>query len=917
MSINRGKREWTAFLSRLKYNGRRRSQKAGSEGIGEGLNQESEPESRGRSARIAIALGIFGVVILIALGLIVWTFHSGAVPRKFAPRDIPDGSQSAASLSTSAPGELTVFLDQPGAAISPTLFGLALEEINHSLDGGLYAQLLPNRDLSDEYRAVLGGKVVTVDGRQTVVGGQLIEKPATWFLDKSDRVQADLQLDRAAPLPNTSCIMSLRLMVSAIGPGQYAGAASDGYWGIPIKPNWHYRASFYAKAGNDFSGPISVAIKSNDSATTYAGGVVEKILPVWQRYDVDLKTDANVGPSATNQFEISVAGKGTVWLAQISLFGPTFNDRLNGNRIDLMEKLADLKPGFIVFPGGDYLTGRNLRSRFDWKKTIGPVEKRFARPSTWHRTSNGFGLMEFLLTCDDLHTEPVLGIYDGTSTWQKVGPGATLEPYVQDALDEIEYVTGDKSTPWGARRAADGHPEPFKLRYVQIGNNEQMYNEETYDARFTQFHDAIKAKYPDLKLIGWMDLATKRTPDVRHESFYPTAKGLLDDRNHYDGYSRTGPRYASEFNAKEGDPTKTLFAALADMSWILGVQRNADVVTMATAAPLFVKVDGGAAQHPANLIGYDSLRSYGSPSYYALRMFNLNKGDTVIPINLVPPEVDVSGQSSFHGAIGVGSWGSDVEYKDIKVTAPGGNVLFQSDFSKSTEGWRIGEGTWKADGGTLHQTSDLIDCTAIAGDPGWTDYTHTLKAKKDGGNEGFLILVHAADDGNYVLWNLGGWENSSTSLEQTVDGGKFFLGEQVRNSIEMGRWYDIRVDVRGENIVCYLDGAPILTATERPHHLAAGSMSAAASRDNKTGEVILKVVNPMPQASVLDISLAGVLGVQDMGSLEVMSGLPGDVNTLNSPEKVSPNRVAIHFPGAHFSHEFPAYSISVLRLKPK
>ncbi len=152
---------------------------------------------------------------------------------------------------------------------------------------------------------------------------------------------------------------------------------------------------------------------------------------------------------------------------------------------------------------------------------------------------------------------------------------------------------------------------------------------------------------------------------------------------------------------------------------------------MATAAPLFINVNGGAAQHPADLIGYDSLSSFGSPSYYALRMFNLNKGETIIPVKLTPPEVDLSRQSGLHGAIGVGSWGTDVEYKDIKVTAPDGAVLFQSDFSKSTDGWRIGAGTWQADRGTLHQTSSTIGCTAIAGDPSWTDYTLTLKAKKE------------------------------------------------------------------------------------------------------------------------------------------------------------------------------------------
>ena len=148
-------------------------------------------------------------------------------------------------------------------------------------------------------------------------------------------------------------------------------------WGIPVKPNWQYHASFYAKAGDDFSSPLLVNVESSDNRTTYARAVVEKISPVWQRYDVDLETDKNVASSEANQFEISTTGKGTFWLGQASLFPQTFNNRPNGNRIDLMEKLADLKPAFIVFPGGDFLTGRYIGNRFDWKKTIGPVEKRF------------------------------------------------------------------------------------------------------------------------------------------------------------------------------------------------------------------------------------------------------------------------------------------------------------------------------------------------------------------------------------------------------------------------------------------------------------------------------------------------------------------------------------------------------------
>jgi alpha-L-arabinofuranosidase len=525
--------------------------------------------------------------------------------------------------------------------------------------------------------------------------------------------------------------------------------------------------------------------------------------------------------------------------------------------------------------------------------------------------------MEFLLTCEDLHAEPVLGIYDGGSISQHVEPGNDLTPYVQDALDEIEYVSGDKSTTWGARRAADGHPDPFPLHYVQLGNNAQLYNQDSYNARFTQFYDAIKAKYPDIKLIGWMDLATTRKPDVSHTSFYGPAREILSGSNHYDNLSRAGPRCATEVNAMEGDPSKTLFAALADMSWMLGVQRNADLVTMATAAPTFIETNVGAQQHPANLIAYNPLASYGSPSYYAMRMFNLNKGDTLIPMDFTRPELDAPAARGFHGAIGVGSWGSDVEYRDIKVTSPDGKVLFQTDSSSPLSEWRIGEGSWQKNSGTLHQTGNLIDSTAIAGDPKWTDYTLTLKARKNFGIEGFLILVRAEDDGNFVWWNVGGWNGFSTGLQQTMDGDKFMLGDLMRNTIEPGRWYDIRVQVKGPEIICFLDNTPILVGKQRPHTPATGRMSAAASRDSQTGDVIVKVVNPMPKPALLNINLAGASTIADTGTVEVMQGSPGDVNTFNSPEKVEPVMTKVHFSDKRFAHEFPAYSISVLRIKAK
>jgi alpha-N-arabinofuranosidase len=214
---------------------------------------------------------------------------------------------------------------------------------------------------------------------------------------------------------------------------------------------------------------------------------------------------------------------------------------------------------------------------------------------------------------------------------------------VQDALDEIQYLTGSTSTTWGAKRAADGHPAPFPLTYVEIGNEDFFDRSGSYDGRFAQFYDMIKAAYPSLKVIATAAVKS-RTPDILDEHFYETPRAFEKDVHHYDSYSRTGPKiFVGEYAAQEGRPSPDLNAALGDAAWLIGLERNADLVILESYAPMFTNINPGAAQWPTNLIGYDALKSYGSPSYYAKQMFNQHRGDAVLPTTL-----DVTGGSEFY-----------------------------------------------------------------------------------------------------------------------------------------------------------------------------------------------------------------------------------------------------------------------------
>jgi alpha-N-arabinofuranosidase len=528
---------------------------------------------------------------------------------------------------------LHLHLDQANAKVSPTLYGLMTEEINFSYDGGLYGELIRNRNFKDDFIAATprgsGGNRADA---ATTQPRDPITSPAHWSIVPEDN-HCTISIDVNQPL-STAVPLSLRLNAEALARDQRAAFANEGYWGIPVRPNSTYKASFYAKQ-SVFGphGPITVSIESNDGKTVFAHADVPQLTNEWKQYTVDLPV-GDVPASATNRFVISTASPADYWFTLISLFPPTFNDRPNGNRADLMQKLVDMKPSFLRFPGGNYLEGDTFEERFNWKKTIGPLSERPGHRSPWrYQSTDGMGLLEFLEWTEDMHAQPVLAVFAGYALRkQNVQAGPELQPYVQDDLDEIEYVTGDSSTKWGAQRIADGHPQPFPLHYVEIGNEDWFDRTGSYEGRFAQIADAIRAKYPDIKLIATTKVKSDKA-DLVDEHYYRNSGEMYGDATHYDKYQRDGQKvFVGEWATREGAPTTNMNAALGDAAWMTGMERNSDVVLISCYAPLFVNVNPGAMQWPSDLIGYDALNSYGSPSYYVQKMFGENLGDTIVPV---------------------------------------------------------------------------------------------------------------------------------------------------------------------------------------------------------------------------------------------------------------------------------------------
>ena len=535
---------------------------------------------------------------------------------------------TAAAPLLAAEATLTIDTTKPIGKVQPLHYGLMTEEINHSYDGGLYAELIQNRSFLDD-----------------------AQTPRHWSVVQEGGAQAAMTLDQDHPR-SEQLPVSLRLDVKVASEAHPAGIANEGYWGIPVKTQTRYRVTLYARASPGFTGPITVAIQSEDGATVYATAKTPQLSADWKAYTVTLKT-GKVVPTAKARFALTMDRPGTVWLGYVSLFPPTWKNRPNGLRPDLMQMLVDLKPGFLRFPGGNYLEGNTIAERFDWKKTLGPTENRPGHPCPWgYRSTDGMGLLEFLYWCEDMGAEPVLAVYAGFSLGgEHVTPGPNLAPYVQEALEEIEYVTGDTNTKWGAIRARDGHPKPFSLHYVEIGNEDFFDESGSYDGRFAQFFDAIKAKYPNLKIISSVGKEQpeakrvhSRRPDVIDEHYYRSAAEFLKmSPTHYERYDRKdSPEiFVGEWGAYEKivpwdsrsgvlPPTPSMKAALGDAAWMTAMERNADLVTMHCYAPLLVNVNPGARQWRPDQIGYDALSVFGSPTYYAFQMFSRNHGDEVL-----------------------------------------------------------------------------------------------------------------------------------------------------------------------------------------------------------------------------------------------------------------------------------------------
>lgn len=512
------------------------------------------------------------------------------------------------------PTVLNIATATTGVTVSPDLFGLFMEDINYGGDGGVYSDQVRNGGFNDATNNLNAWAAVTGSG-----------------------VSAALTTDAGTGV-STALPKSGKLTIaSGVSAANRVGISNAGYFGMAVAPSTTYDVEFWAKATAGFTGPLTVTLESN-AGIVYASAVIPAITTSWTKYTTTLTTNAAAPTSSTNKFIIATndpsANGQSIWLGSAHLFPPSFNDSPAHLRVDLMEKLDAMNAAFFRVPGGNYLEGNDYANRVKWWETIGPLENRPGHMNPWgYWSTDGMGLDEYLQMSELVGARPLLAVFAGYTLNGQSSTGAQLTQDVQDALNELHYVLDPVTTSWGALRAANGHPEPYDVREVEIGNEDWFSS--TYGARYPLFYDAIRAEFPQLKIIATHTDTGGRPYDMLDEHFYNSASWFQGSQNHYDSHSGRGSFevIVGEYAAREGAPTSNMGAALGDATFLIGTMENSDLVTMTCYAPIWANVNG--VQWNTDLIGFNNTSSYGSASYYAQVMLANNHGSTVISNSMI------------------------------------------------------------------------------------------------------------------------------------------------------------------------------------------------------------------------------------------------------------------------------------------
>ena len=780
---------------------------------------------------------------------------------------------------------------QRGPKVSRMLYGIFYEDINHAADGGIYAELIRNRSFEDGPRY---GAPADMQGWSTYAAAP------------SQLTAKLIQPTKKTPLLNAVQHNALELNVKA-SPSVPVCLVNEGFWGINAVQGRKYRLTFWAKTLK-YQGSVKATLCSKDGSQLYAETVVGNfgVGKGWKKYEAMLTANDN-DPQA--QFVLVFDGVGQVQIDMVSLFPPTFKNRENGMRPDLANMLWQLHPKFMRFPGGCFVEGQESPDNaFRWERTIGPIEEREGHWNVnWgYRTTDGLGYHEYLQLAEDLGAKPLyvvnVGIWHGGMTRYD-----SIQPWIDECLNALEYANGPVTSKYGAMRARNGHPEPFGIEYLEIGNENNQpdprQQSDHYYERYEQFYKAIRTKYPEMKIIGnvvaWGDDNPKWNShlpvDLLDEHYYRSPDWFAAAFHKYDTYDRQGPKvYVGEYAVTNGyGNLGNMNAALGEAVYMMGMENNADVVELASYAPIFVN-ENDARWRP-DMIRFSSSRVMGTPSYYVQQLMPQYLGTQVVKVEQTDPYKDKVRKplTPKQNRVGFGTWNTRATFETVK----------EVDFVR---------GDWQKEGNNVRQTGRqdatlCIEKNIIDSD----HYTCKFRARKDEGAEGFIIVFNYVDENNYCWVNFGGWTNTQHAIEQISSGGKL-LTDSKRGHVEPGRWYDVTLQVAGDSVKAWLDNEQVFN-TVLKHDETKGIFS-SATIDDTTGELIVKVANTSDAATTARLNLKHFTpGFARVVHLAANDGM--EENTLQAPTTIHPTEQLLSPEDGSVLLDVPPYSLNIVKIK--
>ena len=786
------------------------------------------------------------------------------------------------ALCASAQVTIDIDLQKPGHAVSPTLYGIFFEDINHAADGGLYAELIRNRSFEERE-----------------------DEPLAWKAFGSSDIA--LTTDN---LLNTAQRHALALTVKAAG----GGVENEGFWGIHAVNGNQYKLKFWVRLVKGNPGLMRASLVGKDGQTLGEVKIDDKIGKKWQKVEAKFVATENDGNA---HFRLTTEQPCELVLDMVSLFPPTFKNRENGCRPQLAQMLADMHPKFMRFPGGCFVEGQEApENAYRWQRTVGPIEQRPGHMNANWRywVTDGLGFHEYLQLAEDLGAKPLyvvnVGIWHGGFT-----PVEELDPWIQECLDALEYANGDaKTTKFGRMRAENGHPEPFNIEYLEIGNENANFHFDTnqdqserYHERYRKFYDAVKAKYPNVKCIGNVESWGTDQPswrsqepvDMLDEHYYRNPSWFADAYHKYDSYDRRGPKiYVGEYAVtSQFGRVGNQNAALGEAVYMLGMENNADIVVMNSYAPIFV--NDNASNWPTDMIHFNAEYAFGTPSYWVQNLFSNHVGTRTVPQTLkwkLPEPKPIEVKQPMH--VGVGTWATRAEYKEPRLIVDGKTYKLP-DIQ-----------TWKHNRG--REPHMEICPTEFQG----KKYSYSVKARKTDGREGFLMVYNYRNERDFDWFNVAGWGNTQNAIEQSMDGGRMNIGESTPFAVETDRWYDLRVEVEGDSVTAYIDGKRQTAARNKNPNMR--GIYSNSTLDERTNTLYIKVVNVGEGSTQGCINLAnGVAERAGMVRLAAESGQ--DENTRIDPMAIHPRHIGVFTDRGGTQLKFPvaAFSVNIITVKLK